>query len=376
MIVAAPLSLIALLAGWTTTEVGRQPWIAWHVMRTTDAVTSARGLPFAYAFLALVYIGLTVVAVWLLRRVAREEPTRMPSVPASVARAMTLPDVCSGLMVGGLTAYAALGGADFGAGFWDLVAGGPERGARVRGLVQRSMAPVWEANHVWLIFVLVVFWTAFPRAFGAVMSALYVPLFLAAIGIILRGASYAIRDHATTIGGARVLGGTFALSSVLTPFFLGAAIGAVASGSVPLAGAGAPFSAWVHPLPVFAGALAVVTGTHLAAVYMAGDAAHLGLDDLRRGFRARALVTGAVAGALAIGGLAVVHADAPALYHGLTTGAGLRVRGRLGRRGRRGARPRGRRPLRRGALQRRGRRRRRSRSAGASPSIRRCFPAA
>jgi cytochrome d ubiquinol oxidase subunit II len=236
---------------------------------------------------------------------------------------MTLPDVCSGLMVGGLTAYAALGGADFGAGFWDLVAGGPERGARVRGLVQRSMAPVWEANHVWLAFVLVVFWTAFPRAFGAVMSALYVPLFLAAIGIVLRGASYAIRGHATTIGTARVLGGTFALSSVLTPFFLGAAIGAVASGSVPLSGAGAPFSAWVHPLPLFAGALALVTGTHLAAVYMAGDAAHLGLEDLRRGFRARALVTGAVAGGLAIGGLAVVHADAPALYHGLTTGAGL-----------------------------------------------------
>src|SRR3954465_9017140 len=224
---------------------------------------------------------------------------------------MTLPDVCSGLMVGGLTAYASLGGADFGAGFWDLVAGGPERGARVRGLVQRSMAPVWEANHVWLIFVLVVFWTAFPYAFGAVMSALYVPLFLAAIGIVLRGASYAIRGHATTIGEARVLGGTFALSSVLTPFFLGAAIGAVASGSVPLSGAGAPFSAWVHPLPLFAGALAVVTGTHLAAVYMAGDAAHLGLDDLRRGFRVRALVTGAVAGALAIGGLALVRGPPP-----------------------------------------------------------------
>jgi cytochrome d ubiquinol oxidase subunit I len=84
VIVAAPLSLIALLAGWTTTEVGRQPWIAWQVMRTTDAVTSAHGLPFAYASLALVYIGLTVVAVWLLRRVAREEPGRMPSVPASV----------------------------------------------------------------------------------------------------------------------------------------------------------------------------------------------------------------------------------------------------------------------------------------------------
>src|SRR3954462_15801573 len=166
---------------------------------------------------------------------------------------MTLPDVCSGLMVGGLTAYASLGGADFGAGFWDLTAGGPERGARVRGLVQRSMAPVWEANHVWLIFVLVVFWTAFPGAFGAVMSALYVPLFLAAAGIIMRGTTYAVRGEATTVAEGRVLGGTFALSSVLTPFFLGAAIGAVASGSVPAAGgSGAPFTAWLTPTALIA----------------------------------------------------------------------------------------------------------------------------
>src|SRR3954464_13572075 len=119
---------------------------------------------------------------------------------------MTLPDVCSGLMVGGLTAYAALGGADFGAGVWDLVAGGPERGARVRGLVKRSMGPVWEANHVWLIFVLVVFWTAFPEAFGAVMETLYVPLFFASVGIIFRGAAFAIRGEAATIAEQRFLG--------------------------------------------------------------------------------------------------------------------------------------------------------------------------
>jgi cytochrome bd ubiquinol oxidase subunit II len=237
---------------------------------------------------------------------------------------MTLPDACAALIVVGLTAYAALGGADFGAGFWDLTAGGPERGARVRGLVQRSMAPVWEANHVWLIFVLVVFWTAFPGAFGAVMSALYVPLFLAAVGIILRGTTYAVRGEATTVAEGRVLGGTFALSSVLTPFFLGAAIGAVASGSVPAAGgSGAPFAAWLTPTALIAGGLAVVTGVHLAAVYMAGDAARLGLEDLCRGFRARALGAGAAAGALAIGGLTVVHADAPALYEGLTSGGGL-----------------------------------------------------
>ena len=237
---------------------------------------------------------------------------------------MTLADVCAGLIVIGLTAYTTLGGADFGGGFWDLTAGGPERGARLRGLVQSAMAPVWEANHVWLIFVLVVFWTAFSRAFGAVMSALYVPLFLAAVGVVLRGAAYALRGEAVTLAQQRILGATFALSSLLTPFFLGAAIGAVASGRVPVGGGpGGAFSAWTHPTPLVSGALAVVTGAHLAAVYLAGDARRMGLDDLRRAFRARALGAGVVAGALAVAGLIIVRSDAPRLSHGLTTGAGL-----------------------------------------------------
>ena len=176
----------------------------------------------AYALLALVYVGLAVAVGSLLRRLARPAQEAEAAMrPSAEDRAMSLAEVCAALIVAGLTAYAVLAGADFGAGFWDLVAGGPERGARVRGLVQRSMAPVWEANHVWLIFVLVVFWTAFPRAFGSVMSALYVPLFLAGVGIVLRGSAYALRGHAVTLGEARVLGATFALSSVLTPFFLG-----------------------------------------------------------------------------------------------------------------------------------------------------------
>src|ERR671922_750854 len=144
------------------------------------------------------------------------------------------PELCLGVMMLGLTAYAVLGGADFGAGFWDLTAGGAERGARLRGLVKQSMGPVWEANHVWLIVVLVVLWTCFPRAFGPLMETLYVPLFLAAVGIILRGAAFALRGQAASISEARVLGATFALSSVLTPFFLGAALGGIASGRVPV----------------------------------------------------------------------------------------------------------------------------------------------
>ena len=234
-----------------------------------------------------------------------------------------LADLALAVLLVGLTAYAVLGGADFGAGFWDLTAGGAERGARLRGLVKRSMGPVWEANHVWLIFVLVILWTCFPRAFGPIMESLYVPLFLASVGIILRGAAFALRGEAATIGEARALGATFALSSVLTPFFLGAAVGAVASGQVVPGDPGGPFDDWTNATSLYAGVLAVATGAYIAAIFLAADAQRAGLEDLVRSFRARALGAASVAGALAIGGLAVVNSDAPALYDGLTSGLGL-----------------------------------------------------
>ena len=235
-----------------------------------------------------------------------------------------LPELCLGLMLLGLAAYVVLGGADFGAGFWDLTAGGPERGARVRGMVKRSMAPVWEANHVWLIFVLVVLWTAFPLAFGSVMSTLAVPLLLAALGIILRGAAFAVRGEAATIAEARLLGAIFALSSVLVPFSLGAAVGGIASGRVPVGNAaGDAVDSWVNPTSVLIGLLSVAAGAMLAAVFLAADSERARLPDLVRAFRLRALGAGAAAGALALGGLIVVRDDAPALYDGLTGGGGL-----------------------------------------------------
>jgi cytochrome d ubiquinol oxidase subunit II len=235
-----------------------------------------------------------------------------------------LADVCLGFLVLGVTAYAVLGSADFGAGFWDLTAGGASRGARVRGLIQRSMSPVWEANHVWLIFVLVIAWTAFPVAFGSVFSTLRLPLFLAAIGIIFRGGAFALRGEAATIREARVLGALFALSSVLIPYFLGAAIGGVASGRVEVGNArGDVIDSWVNPTSAVIGVLAVATGAYLAAVYLAGDALRAGLPDLQRAFRARALAMGAVTGIVAIGGLIVLRDDARSLYDGLTSGRGL-----------------------------------------------------
>jgi cytochrome d ubiquinol oxidase subunit II len=235
-----------------------------------------------------------------------------------------LVDVLLALLIVALAAYAVLGGADYGAGFWDLTAGGAQRGARLRGLVHRSMGPVWETNNVWLIVVLVIMWTCFPRAFGPLMETLYVPLFLAAVGIIFRGAAYALRGEAASISEARALGALFALSSVLTPFFLGCALGAVASGQVPAEGdPGAPFSSWTGPTALWTGALAVTTCAYLAAAFLAADSVRAQTPDLTTAFRRRALGSAVVVGAMAIGGLFVIREDTRELYDGLTSGGGL-----------------------------------------------------
>jgi cytochrome d ubiquinol oxidase subunit II len=237
---------------------------------------------------------------------------------------MTLADVCLALIAAGITAYITLGGADFGGGFWDLTAGTARRGHRIRALVQRSMGPVWETNHVWLIFVLVIAWTAFPVAFGSAFSTLYVALFLAAAGIILRGTAFVLRVQAATLGGTRTFGATFATASVLTPFFLGAAAGGIGSGRVPVGNAaGDPITSWLNPTSIAIGVLAVLAGAYLAAVYLAADAREAELADLQRAFRARALGAGIAAGAVAAAGLVVLHSDARTLFDGLTSGFGL-----------------------------------------------------
>jgi cytochrome bd ubiquinol oxidase subunit II len=233
-------------------------------------------------------------------------------------------EICLAFVIIGVTAYAVLGSADFGAGFWDLTAGGDVGGGRVRGLIQHSMAPVWEANHVWLIFVLVIVWTAFPTVFASIFSTLSIPLFLAAIGIILRGAAFALRGQAATMREARTLGALFASSSVLIPFFLGATLGGIASGRVPVGNArGEVIGSWLNPTGVLIGVLAVLTGAYLAAVFLGGDAQRVDQQDLVRAFRTRALAMGTVAGVVALGGLLVLRSDARALFDGLTSGAGL-----------------------------------------------------
>ena len=238
---------------------------------------------------------------------------------------MALADVPAILILVGIAAYIVFAGADFGAGLWYLLAGPRPKGRPVRDFTYHAMAPVWEANHVWLIFVLVVTWTAYPTAFGSIASTLCVPLFIAAIGIIMRGTAYAMRSGAPVDRDSEgVIGFIFGASSVLTPFALGAAIGGIAAGRVPVGNAaGDLITSWLNPVSIMVGLLAVATSGYLAAVYLAGDATREGEQELAREFRVRALLMGVVAGGLAIAGLVVLRADARALFDDLTSGAGL-----------------------------------------------------
>jgi cytochrome d ubiquinol oxidase subunit II len=232
---------------------------------------------------------------------------------------MSLADVVLAVMWVGLTAYALLGGADFGGGLWDLLAGGATKGEPQRTLIEHSIGPVWEANHVWLIFVLVTLWTGFPSAFAAIMSTLYVPLTLAAFGVILRGSAFAFRKSVSEVSLKRLFGATFALSSVLTPFFLGTVAGAVASGRVPPGNArGDAVTSWLNPTSVLGGTLAVGACAYLAAVYLCRDSLRDGHADLAEQFRRRAIATGVLVGVVALAGIAVLRADAPKLFDGLT----------------------------------------------------------
>jgi cytochrome d ubiquinol oxidase subunit II len=236
---------------------------------------------------------------------------------------MSLAEVPLLLALLGLAAYVVLGGADFGAGVWYLALRGRGKD-RLRDHTYHAMGPVWEANHVWLIFVLVVVWTAYPKAFGSIASTLYVPLFVAALGIILRGTAYALRGQVTGPREEGVLGAIFGISSFVTPFALGTVVGAIASDRVPVGNAqGDPIDSWLNPTSLAVGVIAVVTSAYLAAVWLTADAERAGEEDLVEAFRRRALVAGAVAGAVALGALLVLHGDARRIFDGLTSGAGL-----------------------------------------------------
>jgi cytochrome bd ubiquinol oxidase subunit II len=221
-----------------------------------------------------------------------------------------------------ITAYAVFAGADFGAGFWDLTAGGTRRGARPREVIDHSIGPVWEANHVWLIFCFVVLWTCFPEAYASITLTLFVPLTIAAFGIVLRGASFAFRKAVFRTRDRRNFGAAFAVSSVIVPYCMGAVAGAIASGRVPAGGrAGDAWDSWVNPTSVLGGVLAVCVVAYLAAVYLIRDADRLGDEPMVDYFRRRAVAAAVVTGVVAGAGIFVLHADAEYLFHGLTARA-------------------------------------------------------
>src|SRR4051812_6195106 len=220
----------------------------------------------------------------------------------------------------GIVAYAVFGGADFGAGFWDLVAGGAARGDRPRSVIQHAIGPVWEGNHVWLIFTFVVLWTCFPVAYASITLTLFVPLTIAAFGLVLRGSGFAFRKTVTKTSSRRNFGATFASSSVLVPYCMGAIVGAIASGRVPAGGvAGDPWSSWVNPTSILGGVMAVVMAAYLASVYLVWDARRLADDEMVEYFRRRAVIAAVVAGVVAFAGIFVLHHDDPFLYSGLTS---------------------------------------------------------
>jgi len=227
-------------------------------------------------------------------------------------------DAVGGILLASVTLYAVLGGADFGGGLWDLLAGGDRRGRAPRRLIEESITPVWEANHVWLVFDLVIFWTAFPYAFAAVMTVAALPLWLALAGIVLRGAGFAFRKEAQGLRVQRVLGATFAFSSLLTPFFMGTVIGAIATGQIPADASHASLPAWTSATSLLTGFLFVGACGYLAAVYLVGEAARRGDHQLRAYFTRRAQAAGIVAGALSLATLAELHTSNAALFSRLT----------------------------------------------------------
>ncbi|MEM7231374.1 MAG: cytochrome d ubiquinol oxidase subunit II [Planctomycetota bacterium] len=226
------------------------------------------------------------------------------------------------VVLAALTLYVIFGGADFGAGVWELNSA-LQASEKERRLIYRAIGPVWEANHVWLIFFLMGLFNGFPRAFAALSRALWIPLLLALVGIVFRGAAYVYRSYSAPSESARreLWGGVFAVASTTTPFFLGAGLGTLASGVLPIDAEGRFDSAagvpWISALGIFTAFFGVVLCAYLAAVFLAREAQRAGDSDLIRLWRQRALASGIWAGVLAVVGLVFVSVDVPTLWKGL-----------------------------------------------------------
>jgi cytochrome d ubiquinol oxidase subunit II len=233
---------------------------------------------------------------------------------------LVLANLCAGLDLVALIAYAVLGGADFGAGVWDLLARGPTAD-RQRAAVAHAIGPVWEANNVWLVFVLVVTWTAFPIVYAGLSEALFIPLTLVLVGIVFRGSAYAFRWQYGGQGRFWGLWGrAFSVASTVTPFMLGAAAGAIAGGDIHIHNGVAVadfWATWLTPFALSCGAFAVGLCSVLAATYLTVEALNSGDTVLREVFRQRAIVSGAVTALIGAIAALLARSESPVLWSGL-----------------------------------------------------------
>jgi cytochrome d ubiquinol oxidase subunit II len=237
---------------------------------------------------------------------------------------MPLPYIILSILWFSLIAYAVFGGADFGAGVWELVAFGPSK-QHQRKLIDKALGPVWETNHVWLIFLVVGLFSAFPIAFSILSIVLFVPLTLALLGVVMRGAAFAFRTHAGRRGTTKETWSyVFGIASIITPFFLGVSAAAVASGKIlvregtVVANLG-PF--WLDPFALVIGAMAIALCATLAAIYLTVEATSMDDTEMARAFRLRGLIAGAITGLLGALGLLLSPSYAPQLWQGMLSHA-------------------------------------------------------
>lgn len=227
--------------------------------------------------------------------------------------------IICGILLATITLYAIMGGADFGAGVWEFNTA-LRASEKEREQLYRAIGPVWEANHVWLLFALVMMFSAFPIAFAAISRALWIPLLLALLGIFARGIGFAFRKYAAgAVRQQAVFGAVFAFASTSTPFFFGACAGAIASG-IPVTDrghfTGDHIAVWTRPLPIFCAFFAVGLCSYIAAVFMCRESENDRDEQLSELWRRRALKMGVILGVFSTGGLVLVAREAPELWTG------------------------------------------------------------
>ena len=235
-----------------------------------------------------------------------------------------LPNLIALVLLLAITAYSTAGGVDFGAGIWDLLAGDSATGREARQLIDHAMAPVWEVNNVWLVLSIVVCWTGFPLLFQSAFASLYLFFALALVGLILRGAFFAFRHIAEDPRTHRAADIVFGVSSILTPFFFAACLGAIASGSVGLLQPSRPLlEVWLSPMAIGFGLVSVAATAFSGASFLVGDARRVGSAQMTGYFRRRAVIAAIVLIATGTAALGAIGLQNPALFRSMLTGAGL-----------------------------------------------------